>query len=299
MRFALLGHPVAHSLSPIIHGAAFEALALPHTYELVDAPTEEALGLAMESIRRGELSGANVTVPHKLAALGLADEAAASALAVGAANVIQRAEGGRLVAHNTDADALVAELEAALGDRPRGRAAVFGAGGAGLAAALAARRLGFGEVFVTTRSWSSAAAMAASPHAAPMRSLGARLVPCPGESGMGSGAGEEWISSVAEADLIVQASSLGMSRSGMDAKDATDFARAVIPFARLKASALVYDVVYAPRLTPFLREARAAGLTAVGGIGMLVRQAGLSFTLWTGVPAPLDVMRAACDRLSH
>jgi shikimate dehydrogenase len=105
-RFVLLGHPVAHSLSPAIHGAAYAELGIDARYELVDASDEAAVGRAVDAVRSGEIAGANVTVPWKQVALRLADRADASASDVGAANVLVRGPSGEVVAHHTDVPAL-------------------------------------------------------------------------------------------------------------------------------------------------------------------------------------------------
>lgn len=300
MRFALLGHPVGHSMSPALHEAAFRALELEHTYELIDVPSEADLPPVLDAIRRGEIGGANVTVPYKRAVLGLVDDVSPSARVVGAANVIVRTEGSRIVAFNTDADALAADLEIALGHRPRARAAVLGAGGAGLAAVVACEKLGFAEIAVTTRSWSSSSALLHSPYMASMSSLGAQLAfypsdgaaitPGPLDPPSEAAPIVDWLAWIEGADLLVQASSAGMSGDPVSSEEALTSA---VPSRRLKRSVLVYDVVYNPPVTALMREVRASGRRATGGLGMLIRQAALSFTLWTRLPAPLEVMRAA------
>ncbi|HEX5098479.1 MAG TPA: shikimate dehydrogenase, partial [Polyangiaceae bacterium] len=140
LRFVLLGHPVAHSLSPAIHGAAYEALGFSHRYELLDIPDEAALARAVAALRAGEVAGANVTVPWKREALALADRREPTAGDVGAANVLVRDASGAVVAHNTDVMALVEEL-GALARAPE-RVLVLGAGGASVAAVAALRMLG-------------------------------------------------------------------------------------------------------------------------------------------------------------
>lgn len=281
LRFALLGHPVAHSLSPALHGAAFRALGLPHAYVARDVPDELALHAAFEDLRAGRLAGANVTLPHKRAALELADAVAPSAEEVGAANVLVRSAGGLIVAHNTDVEALALELAALCGGEPPRRALVLGGGGAALAAVVACRRAGAREVIVTSRSWSSPEALAGAPAAARMGELGARAVTWP------IGAGEA-LNHAAAFDLVVQATSAGMTGAA-PGEDVV----AAVPWAALAPHALAYDVVYTPAVTAFVARARARGLRAQGGLGMLVHQAALSFGLWFRRPAPFEVMLAA------
>jgi shikimate dehydrogenase len=293
--FTLLGHPVGHSVSPAMCAAGFAALGLPHVYTAIDVPTEAGLGRVVDDLRNGMIAGSNVTVPYKRAVIDLADRRAESAEEVGAANVLAVDGARRVVAHNTDADALAEDLASALGDRPRASATVIGAGGAGLAAIVACRRLGFHVVSVTSRSWTSTETMFDAPAAQRARELGALTVLWPEADTSNSGRGTQalrlqWSELVVSADCVVQATSAGM-RGG----DPGQQLSRMIPWARLPSHAVAYDLVYNPRLTPFLREAHRHGLVAEGGLGMLVRQAVLSIGIWTGQTPPYDVMRVAAE----
>jgi shikimate dehydrogenase len=283
LRFALFGHPVGHSISPAIHRAAFAALDLPHTYEAVDLPSTEALHTAIAALRRGELAGANVTVPHKRAALEVADVAAPSSARAFAANVLCR-DGAQIIAHNTDVAALREEIASAPSVCSPTTAVVLGAGGAALAAVVALTDLGFREIAVTTRSWSSPEHLLGAPLAERFRTLGAVTLPFPVDH-------DAWTAWIARADVLVQATSAGMRGAASGEPIA-----AMIPWDHVRPTALAYDLIYTPPLTPFLRQARARGLAALGGLGMLVRQAALSLSLWTGERPPLDVMHAAAER---
>lgn len=294
LRFAVLGHPIGHSVSPAMHRAALAALGLPHTYEAIDVPDDAALDARIDELRRGLLAGANVTVPHKLAALARADSVDASALSVGAANTLVRTPAG-LVAHNTDAAGLADDLRAAGG--PFRRAVVIGAGGAAAAAVVALASLGASVVAVTTRSWTTSEALASSPSAAQMRTLGA--LPClwPSESSnaAASSVGRElrsqWGELTSLADVVIQATSAGM-RGGAGGDDVAS----IVPWPRLAKEALAYDLVYNPPETPFLRSARAAGLRAVSGLGMLARQGARALALWLNVAPDVAIMREAAER---
>lgn len=285
LRFALLGHPVGHSLSPAMHAAAFAALGLPHTYEAVDVADEAALVAALADLAAGRLAGANVTLPHKRRALELAGRVAPSAADVLAANVLARDDDGTVVAHNTDAGALAAELAALLEGRAPRHALVLGGGGAGLAAVVACRLVGAARVVATSRSWRGPAPAASSPAAARFAHLGAETVPW-AELSSPAALGDR-----PPIDLVVQATSAGMF-GGAPGEAVAD----VVPWARVSSHARVYDVVYSPALTPFLARAHALGLSARGGLGMLVHQAASSFTLWLGVAAPREAMFAAAVR---
>jgi shikimate dehydrogenase len=278
-RFVLLGHPVGHSLSPAIHGAAYAALGLDARYELLDVPDEAAVSRAVDAVRSGEIAGANVTVPWKQVALRLADHADPSASDVGAANVLVRDASGEVVAHNTDVPALTAEL-AELSESP-GVAVVLGAGGAALAAVAAARRLG-AEVRVSARRFDAALPDTEWPNAVALRRLGAVLLAWPSAAAVLEGA--------EGAHVVLQATSAGMSGAGQG-RGVAD----VVPWSRLSRGAVAYDLVYNPSVTPFLERATEAGVVASGGLGMLVGQAALAFELWLGREAPRSVMQRAAQ----
>jgi shikimate dehydrogenase len=281
LRFVLLGHPVAHSLSPVIHHAAYRELGLPHRYELVDATDRRALDATIAELRRGELAGANVTIPWKREALAAADRADPSAGDVGAANVLRRDAGGEVVAHNTDVPALAREI----GERqPKpGRALVLGSGGAALAAVAALRSLGAAVIGVAARRFEPSRPAAEWPRATEFAALGAELVAWSGPEGT-------FGDFAARSDVIVQATSAGMHGAGPGAAVAD-----VVPWSRVAPTLLAYDLVYNPAETEFLRRARVRGCAAVGGLGMLVGQAALAFELWLGVAPPRAAMQRAAE----
>jgi shikimate dehydrogenase len=299
--FALFGHPVAHSLSPVIHTAAYESLGLSHKYQLCDLLTRADLARAMDEIRAGVFAGANVTIPHKRAALELADEVDPSAELPGVANVLHRADSGRIRAHNTDADALADDIASVLPDSPRSQAVVIGGGGAGFAAIVACRRLGFQKIAVTSRSWSSPEYLATSPVLARMQALGALVFPWPSNESSGPSRPQaphfhpnlpaDFSEFVRSSTLIVQATSAGMSGA-----DPGDVVATIVPWGDLSDHTLAYDVVYNPPVTPFLRAATTHRLLARGGLGMLVRQAARSIELWTGQSPPLDILHRAAEQ---
>jgi len=282
LRFALFGHPVAHSLSPVIHQAAYAALGMPHRYELVDLAHVDALRAAFAELRAGSLAGVNVTIPWKREAFALADRADASAAAVGAANVLVRAANGELVAYNTDVPALADDI-GELASAPAS-GLVLGSGGATLAAVAALVRLGAREVGVSARRFAVETDRAAWPLAAELTRLGARLLAWPGAHA------SELADFAARASVVVQATSAGMHGAAPGA----DVAR-VVPWRRLQPGTVAYDLVYNPAETEFLREARAHGAVARGGLGMLVGQAALAFELWLGVAPPREPMRRAAE----
>ena len=289
--FVLLGHPVGHSVSPAIHGAAYRVLGAPHRYEVRDCPTPEHVRAEVEKLRSGQLAGANVTVPWKRLALELADRADESARATGVANVLSRDEHGVLTASNTDAGALADEI-AALHPGPR-RAVVIGSGGAAQAAVVACRSLGLVDIAVSSRSWRRSEPTPSWKHAATFEALGATPRAWPEHAGDREPGSVS--SALRGADVIIQATSAGMRGAG-PGEEVSDW----VPWRELAAGAVALDVVYNPRVTPFLAAAEAAGVVHRGGLGMLVRQAALALAIWLDktegwVELDLAVLEAAAD----
>jgi shikimate dehydrogenase len=258
-RLAVLGHPVAHSRSPAMQNAALAALGLGEewSYEAIDvAPgdfEERLWGMATEGFL-----GANVTIPHKQAALALADAPSEVAREVGAANTLVFAE-GRIQAQNTDAGGLLAALPATPLDA---RTLVLGAGGAARAAVWALVGEG-ARVGVWNRTASRAATLCAE--------LGGKPVDSPSQS---------------DYDLIVNTTS-----AGLDGED--PFAQLPLAPIGFAAGQTVVDMVYGAEPSQLLAAAEAAGATVVDGLEILVQQGALSLQLWTDREPPLDVMRAA------
>ena len=286
LRFALFGHPVQHSVSPAIHAAAYQALGMPHRYELVDLPDEAALAHAVDAVRHGELAGANVTIPWKRAALSLADRVDPVAASVGAANVLRRDADGLLVAHNTDIPALSGEI-AALVPEPE-TAVVLGSGGAAIAAVAALRALG-ARVTVSARRWTPAVPRPQWAYAEAFLRLDAELVewcsepaPVPMSEPLGR--------ALRSADVIVQGTSAGMHGADSGAALAE-----IVPWRELRRGAVGYDLVYNPPDTEFVKAASAACVRASHGLGMLVGQAALAIELWLGVLPPLEPLREAAE----
>jgi shikimate dehydrogenase len=281
-RFAVVGDPIGHSKSPLMQGAALRALGLPHTYEAVRATADE-LPAIVAMLRRGDFDGLNVTVPHKERVLPLVDALDESARLAGAANTLVRAGDGRIVAHNTDAPALAAELSRLAGSRAwpaDARALVLGSGGAARAAVAAlGAHLGVRAIAVRARAFADPA----------RRDAFVQTAPCPvvAEAWAASAAGE------ARTIALVQATSAGMHGQG-----GGDAVAGVVAWDALPGVAVAIDVVYAPRNTPWLESARRRGLPCDDGLGMLARQGALALELWLAdeqVKAPLEAMRAALE----
>ncbi len=276
LSFGLIGHPLAHSYSPILHRAALQAAGLAGEYRLLPVsplPAGEAdLRRTLDDLRRGVLDGLNVTIPHKQNVLALVDELSPAARRIGAANVLYRRD-GRLVGDNTDLAAFLTDLAAflaAAGIKNTRRALVLGAGGAARAvvAGLLQERW---QVLVTARRLGQAQGLAASldPNLLEVVELDSSC-----------------LAQLKRISLVVNATPVGM----FPETDANPWP-ADVP---LPPAAAVYDLVYNPAETALMRAARAAGLPACSGLGMLVEQAALSFERWTGKAAPrLAMLQAA------
>ena len=268
-RVVLIGHPVAHSLSAAMQQAAFDDQGIDATYELWDRPP---LGLAdaIGEVRGDDFLGANVTIPHKERVVPLVDRQTEEAHATGAVNTITR-EGRRLVGHNTDVPGFKAALDALVGRQKMPRqAVVLGAGGGARAVVYGLITEGFQRIVVFNRHLHRAEGLVKhfGRSAAHME---LRAMP--------------WHESIIESELakskvLVNATSIGLTADVSP-----------IPAEIILPELLVLDLIYSR--TRLLREAEAAGCTVADGELMLLHQGAAAFTLWTGRPAPLEVMRTA------
>jgi shikimate dehydrogenase len=272
-RFLLLGHPVGHSVSPAIHGAAYRELGLPHCYDVVDCPSEAHVQAQVERLRAGEVAGMNVTVPWKRVAFESCDHRDASAQRTGVVNVLALDSQGKLVGWNTDARALADEITA-LHPAPRS-AAVIGAGGAAQAAVVACQSLGIQEVVLSNRGWSLGEPRSSWRRAEALAALGAQL--CAWPESAAERRADTLSERIARVDVILQATSAGMRGAGPG-----EAVSEWIPWRQLARGAVAIDVVYNPPSTPFLEAARRAQVPCVGGLGMLVRQAAAAIRIWLG-----------------
>jgi shikimate dehydrogenase len=277
--YALAGWPLAHSLSPAVHNAAFAAAGRPDRYVLCPTPPA-ALEAFVTRVRAGDLAGANVTVPHKLAVRRLVDEESHLVRVTGAVNTLVRTPTG-VRGENTDVAGCLAALAALDALQGAGRRAlVLGAGGAARAVALALVTQGF-EVLVMARRVDGAAAVAET-IARAVR--GARL------------SSEVWsptrlVAAAGRSQLLANCTPIGAAAcpgAGADAGDSPWPASSPIP-----PHLTVLDVVAWPQETPLVMQARAAGARAGGGLAMLVGQAAQAWRLWTRSQPSMDAMWAA------
>lgn len=265
-RAFVIGHPIAHSRSPLIHGTWLAEHGIDGTYEAIDvAPAD--LPAFFERLRNGEFAGGNVTIPHKEAVFALCDSVDDLARTIGAVNTLV-ARDGKVHGTNTDYLGFLGNLDAAAPgwDDAGTDALVIGAGGAARAVLVALARRNLARVHVLNRTLANAQALVASING-PFSAHGF----------------DDFAALAPNIGLVVNTSSIGMHGTRFDWLD----------LGLLPESALVTDIVYTPLETPLLAEARAAGLRTVDGLGMLLHQAVPGFAAWFGTtPTVTPQLRA-------
>ncbi|MGO4175643.1 shikimate dehydrogenase [Bosea sp. TAF32] len=268
-RCFVVGHPIAHSRSPMIHGEWLRQYRIAGSYQRVDVAPPD-LPAFIQRLRDGEFAGGNVTVPHKEAVMVLVDEVSDAGRAVGAVNTLWR-EGNRVLADNSDVPGFLAHLDATVPDWQGrvGTALVLGAGGAARGICYGLKSRGVDRVVVVNRSRERAEELAAA--------LGRPLE---------TGDWDQRDRLVGQADLIVNATALGMQ-----GKPPLE-----IDLAALRPGTIVDDIVYAPLKTALLAAAESRGGVPVDGLGMLLHQAVPGFARWFGVtPEVTPALRALIE----
>jgi shikimate dehydrogenase len=266
----VIGHPVRHSLSPLLHNTAFAALDLNWASLAFEVAPGQVAGV-LDGVRALGLAGLSVTMPHKSDVAALVDECSAEATTLAAVNCVVNRD-GILRGENTDGAGFLASLARAAGFEPAGtRCLILGAGGAARAVAVALVGAGCAEVAVLNRTAERAEVMTA---------LGGGVV----RMGRFDNEGD-----VAQADLVVNATPIGMTGTAA-AREGW-----LVSPALFHRGQVVADLIYAPRPTEWLAAAGEAGARTVDGLGMLVHQAAIQLELWTGLPAPVDRMWEAAS----
>jgi shikimate dehydrogenase len=286
----LTGWPLTYSLSPAIQNAALSALHLPGEYCLHPVPPypagREAMLDLLERLRSGELTGLNVTIPHKQAVLACLDDLTSIAQAVGAVNTLFR-RGGRLVGDNTDVTGFLADLRRVAPSLPLDRkqaglkpahALILGAGGAARAAVCALAGLGWQVTIAARRIEQAEKLVEDLSRADAASSIPSGLYPTLLDP-------DRMLDRKTRLDLVVNATPAGMVSHEHESAWPDE-----LPLPR---EAFIYDMVYVPRETSLLRRARSEGNPSANGAGMLVEQAAAAFEIWTGRTAPRGVMQRA------
>lgn len=269
----VIGWPVRHSLSPMMHNAAFEVLGLNWVY-VPFAVAPDQVAATVQAVRALDLVGLNVTIPHKLAVLPLLDEVSAEAHALGAVNTIINDQ-GTLRGRNTDGEGFLRSLREIGGDVTDRSVALIGAGGSARAVALAAAKANVGQLTIINRTVEKAELVAEMVRAA-QPGVAVKVV------GLDTGEAEQ---AVREAQVLIDSTAVGMYPHHETAP--------VIPAEWLQMEQTVCDLTYNPRETVLLRAAKAVGAHTLDGTGMLVHQGALALEYWTGEIAPVEVMREA------
>lgn len=268
LRAGVMGWPVAHSLSPVLHGHWLKRYGIDGSYEAFPVRPED-LAEAISGLRRDGLRGTNLTVPHKAAAMALVDNVDETAQRIGAVNTLFMTPDGTLNATNTDAYGLIENIRAAAPDALEGRfggkpVVILGAGGAARAAVVGLADIGVSEIRIVNRTVARAESLAGivSDQDVVVRALD----------------WEKRDEALAGAGLLVNTTTLGMEGQ----------APLHINLDSLSEAAVVNDIVYAPLETELLSAARARGNPAVDGLGMLLHQARAGFREWFGVDPEVD-----------
>jgi len=275
----LVGYPVSHSLSPTMQQAAFDAIRIEANYVLWETP-QDLLVEKIASLRSSAMLGANVTIPYKEKVMQLVDECDPFATRVGAINTIVN-RGGRLFGYNTDAPGFITaliEFDAHPFDCAGKKVVILGTGGAARAAAMGLIEKGVGELVLLGRTEAHLQnilhhLIKISVNITESTHIKWALFGYPEVS--------EFLSN---ADLVVNATPIGLKE---------DDSTLLIDVNVLPVTTLVMDMIFNPPLTLLLRTARAHGCQVLNGLSMLLYQGALAFELWTGRPAPIQVMQEA------
>ncbi len=262
---AVLGDPAHHSKSPALHNAGFAEANIDAVYVAFDVAGSD-LEATIATLRTLRCVGASITVPHKTAVIELCDEVSETADAIGAVNTLEFRDDGTIVGHNTDAEGFVRAFEEMSGESVRdARIVLLGAGGAARAVDAGVRNAGAARVEVVARTPSKVHWAAAHP----WTEIGLEKL-------------------VEQCDVLIDCTSLGLSAESEQGVPCP------VPLAHLPKSAIVSSLVY-HRKTQLLADAAELGLRTVDGSGMLLHQGAIAFSLWTGVPAPIEAMRAGLN----
>jgi shikimate dehydrogenase len=273
--FAVLGHPIGHTLSPIMHNAAFQSLGLDAIYLAFDVAPDNLLGV-LDAMGKMGFRGVNLTVPLKETAFKGLSDLDLTARRLGAVNTVEFTPSG-LRGHNTDGKGFLTAVKESFNYSVKGGALfVMGCGGAGRAVAITAAGEGAQRLILADIDEARCRAVS--------RDI-ATHSPSTRVEWAGATAAD-WACHTPDADLIVQASPVGMKPEDV----------CPLPSSAFRKGQLAFDLVYNRPVTCFTQAATAGGARASNGLGMLLHQGAEAFTIWTGKPAAVDVMRQALEK---
>lgn len=278
MYLGVIGYPLKASLSPVFQQAALDSLGIEAVYQSWPTP-EDALETRISGLRAQAVLGANVTIPHKEAVIPMMDELDSLVRRVGAVNTIVN-RNGRLHAYNTDVAGFLRALTERAGfDAAGRRCLIVGAGGAARAVVAGLIDAGADSVTVINRTYARAARL--------VEDLGPEATST--ELGALADTPASWSAASPACDLLINCTSAGSAGSSAESKSP-------VPTDIIRSGMLVYDLIYRPSETVLMKEAKARGARVLGGLPMLIYQGAASFEMWTGKPAPVDVMFEAAEK---
>jgi len=266
--YLVIGNPVGHSLSPLMHNRALDYYDLEASYHAVSVTNEELAQFA-SWMNRDEFLGANITIPYKKIMMDFVDEFSETARNAGAINTIVKA-GNKLAGYNTDIAGFSAPLLKYKDKIDHSRAIIFGTGGASNAVVLALKNLNCSEIVLISRRPENK-----EPDGIFKDCIFAGY--------------EEWTARAEDAALIVNTTPLGMhpDTGSSPVRQGEEF---------VLEGKICYDLVYQPKETRFLKQSGRAGAVTIGGLEMLIQQGSESFRLWTGKPFPVDAIRSEIEK---
>ncbi|MEX0720673.1 MAG: shikimate dehydrogenase [Balneolaceae bacterium] len=259
--YLLIGSLIGHSVSPLMHNAAFKHYQIPASYHAVSVKAHEINSL-IASFNRFEFLGANITIPYKQTLFEVVDTLGVEAAQIGAINTIVKRD-GKIVGENTDAWGFRIPLEELESELNGERAIIFGTGGATKAITFALNAMGIEEIIMVSR------------RPAQYSDTSEKVIMCNYDN---------WSAYAGESAIIINATPLGMTPN-TDASPVRDEEKGLLK------NKICYDIVYNPQETKFLKQAKEAGGIPFGGLEMLIQQAAKSFKMWTGKKFPLGLIR--------
>lgn len=269
----IIGYPIGHSISPAMHNAAFQALKLDYEYVPFEVNLLD-LKEAVTGLRALHVAGFNVTIPHKETIIPLLDEVTKLARTIGAVNTVENQE-GKLVGYNTDGPGFIESLAEDAGFDPKNKeVVVLGAGGASRAVSTMLAEVGARNITIADIVEEKARNLSGY--------LDCRFVKINGT---------DMQKALDRADLLVNTSPVGMHPKTGESPLSENI--------KFHKELTVYDVIYNPSETKLLKSAKAAGCRTISGLGMLIRQGALAFTVFTGEEAPIEIMWSAAENALH
>jgi shikimate dehydrogenase len=273
--FAVLGHPIGHTLSPVMHNRSIQALGMDAIYLAFDVAPDNLMR-ALAAMRDMGFGGVNLTVPLKEVAFRGVEQHAPSAKVSGSVNTIEFLKNGELMGHSTDGDGFIAAVREAFGTGLSGLSIfVLGCGGAGRAVAITCAAEGAARITLSDIDSARITAVEAE----------IRCIAPSTTVGSAGSCAKDWTAAASEADLIIQATPVGMKQTDTP----------LLTVEAFRPGQLLFDLIYMFPATGIMNEATKAGVLTANGLGMLLHQGARSFEIWTGKHPDIAAMRSALE----